>query len=162
MNVLTFETRWALNNKNKASDIKLVYLYLTIKMMHGPINIRFPLVLCLKVNLLVIITKHVLRKLFHFIVVIRFCESHSAAFEERVCERDSSTGSLINPRSLFMSLFADVRWACQVGTFVRQVASSRARVLFIWWLQSNELLSYMADNMQDDDGSRLRKDCYRL
>ena len=26
---------------NKASDIKLVYLYSTIKMMHGPINIRF-------------------------------------------------------------------------------------------------------------------------
>jgi len=26
---------------NKASDIKLVYLYSSIKMMHGPINIRF-------------------------------------------------------------------------------------------------------------------------
>ena len=28
---------------NKASDIKLVYLYSTIKMMHGPINIKFTL-----------------------------------------------------------------------------------------------------------------------
>jgi len=27
-------------SNNKASDIKLVSLYLTIKMMHGPINIR--------------------------------------------------------------------------------------------------------------------------
>jgi len=26
---------------NKASDIKLVDLYSTIKMMHGPINLRF-------------------------------------------------------------------------------------------------------------------------
>jgi len=26
--------------KQKTSDIKLVYLYSTIKMMHGPINIR--------------------------------------------------------------------------------------------------------------------------
>ena len=26
---------------NKASDIKFVYLYSTIKMMHGPINLRF-------------------------------------------------------------------------------------------------------------------------
>ena len=26
--------------KNKASDIKLVYLYSTMKMMHGPINIK--------------------------------------------------------------------------------------------------------------------------
>ena len=25
----------------KSSDIKLVYLYSTIKMMHGPINLRF-------------------------------------------------------------------------------------------------------------------------
>ena len=25
---------------NKASDIKLVYVYATIKMMHGPINLR--------------------------------------------------------------------------------------------------------------------------
>ena len=25
---------------NKASDLKLVYLYSTIKMMHGPINLR--------------------------------------------------------------------------------------------------------------------------
>jgi len=35
MDVLTSETCWALN---KASDIKLVSLYSTIKMMHGPIN----------------------------------------------------------------------------------------------------------------------------
>jgi hypothetical protein len=27
--------------KQKASGIKLVYLYSTIKMMHGPINIKF-------------------------------------------------------------------------------------------------------------------------
>ena len=42
MDVLTFETCWALNNK--ASDTKLVYLYSTIKMMHGPINIRYTLI----------------------------------------------------------------------------------------------------------------------
>ena len=42
MDVLTFETRCAVNNEIiKASDIKLVYLYSTIKMMHGPINVRF-------------------------------------------------------------------------------------------------------------------------
>jgi len=29
------------SRNNKASDIKLVYLYSTIKMMHGPIDIRF-------------------------------------------------------------------------------------------------------------------------
>jgi len=48
MGVLTSETCWALNNWNKrASDIKLVSLYSTIKMMHGPINIRFTeLVFC--------------------------------------------------------------------------------------------------------------------
>jgi len=40
MDVLTSETCWALNNwNNKTSDIKLVSLYSTIKMMHGPINI---------------------------------------------------------------------------------------------------------------------------
>ena len=41
MDVLTSETWWALNNKiKKASDIKLTSLYSTIKMMHGPINIK--------------------------------------------------------------------------------------------------------------------------
>ena len=37
MDVLTSETCSAVNNK--ASDIKLAYLYSTIKMTHGPINI---------------------------------------------------------------------------------------------------------------------------
>ena len=32
---------------NKASEIKLVYLYSTIKMMHGPINISFTYLSCL-------------------------------------------------------------------------------------------------------------------
>ena len=44
MVVLTAETCWALNGYwiyNKISGIKLVSLYSTIKMMHGPINIRF-------------------------------------------------------------------------------------------------------------------------
>jgi len=42
MDVLTSETCCALNNEiQKASDIKLVSLYSTIKMMHGQINIRF-------------------------------------------------------------------------------------------------------------------------
>ena len=41
MDVLTSETCWALNNDIiKQSDIKLVSLYSTIKMMHVPINIR--------------------------------------------------------------------------------------------------------------------------
>jgi len=40
MVVLTSETCWAENWHNKISDIKLVYLYSTIKMMHGPIRIR--------------------------------------------------------------------------------------------------------------------------
>ena len=41
MAVLTPETCWALNKEiKKASDIKLVSLYSTIKMMHGPINIK--------------------------------------------------------------------------------------------------------------------------
>ena len=31
------------NKHNKASDIKLVYLYSTTKMMHGPINIILPI-----------------------------------------------------------------------------------------------------------------------
>jgi len=31
---------------NKTSDLKLVSLYSTIKMMHGPINIRFTVTLC--------------------------------------------------------------------------------------------------------------------
>ena len=42
MDALTFETCTAINNEiKKASDIKLIYLYSTIKMMHGPINIKF-------------------------------------------------------------------------------------------------------------------------
>ena len=41
MDVLTSETCWAVNWHNKASDIKLVSLYSTIKMMHGPINIKW-------------------------------------------------------------------------------------------------------------------------
>jgi len=43
MVVLTAETCWALNEYwiyNQISGIKLVSLYSTIKMMHGPINIR--------------------------------------------------------------------------------------------------------------------------
>jgi len=40
MDVLTSETCWAVNWHNKASVIKLVYLYSNIKMMHGPIRIR--------------------------------------------------------------------------------------------------------------------------
>jgi hypothetical protein len=46
MDVLTFETRWAVNSEIiKTSDIKLVCLYSTIKMMHGPINVRFSVLL---------------------------------------------------------------------------------------------------------------------
>ena len=41
MDVLTSETRWAVNWHNKASVIRLVNLYSNIKMMHGPIRIRF-------------------------------------------------------------------------------------------------------------------------
>ena len=41
MDVLTSETCWAVNWHNKASVIKLVYFYSNIKMMHGPICIRF-------------------------------------------------------------------------------------------------------------------------
>ena len=40
MDVLTSETCWAVNWHNKASVIKLVYLYSNVKMMHGPICIR--------------------------------------------------------------------------------------------------------------------------
>jgi len=40
MDVLTSETCWAVNWHNKASVIKLVYLYSNIKMMHGSIRIR--------------------------------------------------------------------------------------------------------------------------
>jgi len=41
MDVLTSETCGALNKEIiKASDIKLVSLYSTIKMMHGPTNIH--------------------------------------------------------------------------------------------------------------------------
>jgi len=41
MDVLTSETCWAVNWHNKASVIKLVYLYSNIKIMHGPIRISF-------------------------------------------------------------------------------------------------------------------------
>ena len=41
MDVLTSETCWAVNWHNKASVIKLVYLYSNIKMMHGPIRIKY-------------------------------------------------------------------------------------------------------------------------
>jgi len=41
MDVLTSETCWAVNWHNKASVIKLVYLYSNIRMMHDPIRIRF-------------------------------------------------------------------------------------------------------------------------
>jgi len=41
MDVLTSETCWAVNSHNKASVIKLVYLHSNIKMMHGPIRIRY-------------------------------------------------------------------------------------------------------------------------
>jgi len=41
MDVLTSEICWAVNWHNKASVIKLVYFYSNIKMMHGPIRIRF-------------------------------------------------------------------------------------------------------------------------
>ena len=34
----------------QASDINLVFLYSTIKMMHGPINIRFTLCLVLEMG----------------------------------------------------------------------------------------------------------------
>ena len=40
MDILTSETCWAVNWHNKASVLKLVYLYSNIKMMHGPIRIR--------------------------------------------------------------------------------------------------------------------------
>jgi len=40
MDVLTSERCWAVNWHNKASVIKLVYLYSNIKIMHGPIRIR--------------------------------------------------------------------------------------------------------------------------
>jgi len=42
VDILTSETCWAVNLHNKASVIKLVYLYSDIKMMHGPICIKFP------------------------------------------------------------------------------------------------------------------------
>jgi len=41
MDVLISETCWAVNWHNKASDIKLVYLYSNIKMMHSPISCFF-------------------------------------------------------------------------------------------------------------------------
>jgi hypothetical protein len=68
----------------------------------------------LTVDLLLIITKYVLRKLFHFNVVIRFCESHSAVSKSEFA-RVRSTAGLISPSSIFMSLFADVLWACQLA-----------------------------------------------
>ena len=44
MDVLTSETCWAVDNK--ASVIQLVNLYSNIKMMHGPIRIRFTMIIC--------------------------------------------------------------------------------------------------------------------
>ena len=42
LDILMSETCWAHKKWNKiASDIKLVFYSSTIKMMHGPINIRF-------------------------------------------------------------------------------------------------------------------------
>ena len=41
MDVLTSKICWAVNWHNKASVIKSVYLYSNIKMMHGPIRIRW-------------------------------------------------------------------------------------------------------------------------
>ena len=41
MDILMFETSWANISEIKTSDIKLVFNSSTIKMMHGPINIRF-------------------------------------------------------------------------------------------------------------------------
>ena len=42
MDILMSETCWVHKKWNKiASDIKLVFYYSTITMMHGPINIRF-------------------------------------------------------------------------------------------------------------------------
>ena len=44
MDILMSETCWAHKKWNKiASDIKLVFYSSTITMMHGPINIRFPI-----------------------------------------------------------------------------------------------------------------------
>jgi len=48
MDVLTFKKWWAVNSEIiKTSDIKLVYLYSTIKMMHGTINLRFSFGFCI-------------------------------------------------------------------------------------------------------------------
>jgi len=55
MDVLTSETCWAVNWHNKASVIKLVYLYSNIKMMHGLIHIRW---ICLVVVWLAAVLKH--------------------------------------------------------------------------------------------------------
>jgi len=41
MDILTSETCWAVNWHNKASVIRLVYLYSNIKMMHGPKRVCF-------------------------------------------------------------------------------------------------------------------------
>ena len=41
MDVLTFETCWAVNSEIIKKWHQLVYLYSTIKKMHGPINIRW-------------------------------------------------------------------------------------------------------------------------
>jgi len=49
---------------NKASDIKLVYIYSAIKMMHGPINVSTHLVVrktvCRKPSLQPVLSKHIL------------------------------------------------------------------------------------------------------
>ena len=52
MNILMSETCWAHNKWNKiASDIKLVFHSSTIAMMHGPINIRFSVGVCIETRL---------------------------------------------------------------------------------------------------------------
>jgi len=50
MDVLTSETCWAVDRHNKASVIKLVYLYSNIKKLHGPICVRFTILECLQLS----------------------------------------------------------------------------------------------------------------
>ena len=79
MDILTFETCWAVNSEIiKKSDIKLVYLYSTIKMMHGPVNLRY----CLSSVIYVVdawkpggyfVYHHVQRKKFHVLPTGSIC-----------------------------------------------------------------------------------------
>ena len=51
MDILMPETCWVHKKWNKkASEIKLVFHSSTIKMMHGPINIRYKIMVCLVTN----------------------------------------------------------------------------------------------------------------